>query len=122
MKACRKARICLRREIAVRNLVIETLCYRHEIRNQMDGGHNRAQIRAGQLLASARKGTLDRVQVPPRVRLLIELEKAYYDLPGRISMAHMNDKPFPPRVYEDARKAAELVAKGAAPESLDVDE
>lgn len=110
MKACRKGRISFLREIALRDAVIETLCYRHEIRNQPDGGLWRAKIQAEDFLKAARKGTLNRIQVPPKVRLLIELEKAYYSLPERISMAHINDGAFPAQVYQDVKKAAEQIS------------
>lgn len=109
LKALRTSthRANLVREIKLRDIVIETLCYRHEIRNPTDGGDWRVRIFVKKHLDMARRGTIQRFTVPPSVRLLHALERAYYNLPVRISMCHMNDNPLPDQVHEDAAKVAE---------------
>jgi hypothetical protein len=109
LRSINKNRPNWRREIILRNQVIETLCFRYKIRNQADCGHGRAQIFAQQYLDQARKGTLAPDLVPASMRLLIALEQAYYRLPGRISMAHVHDEPLAQKVFRDAAKASRVV-------------
>lgn len=95
----------------MRDEVIQALCYRYKIRNPEDCGWDRASIVAEQIIDQGRRGTLNTTDVPPSQRLLLELEKAYYSVPGRVSMTGMNNKPFPSRVATDAARAAHLVAE-----------
>jgi hypothetical protein len=101
----------LKQELEMRNRVIQTLCYWYKIRNHEDSGWERAATVAEQLITQGRKDTLNTFDVPPAQRLLLALEKAYYELPGRISMANMHNKPLPQRVVTDATKVAQIVGE-----------
>jgi hypothetical protein len=105
----------LQREVAIRDEVIQTLCFRYIIRCHEDGGWKRAAIFAEKYLNQSRQGTLDTALIPPSQKLLLSLEKAYYQLPGRISMCHMNDRPLSENVLKDSIVAAQLVANQEQP-------
>jgi hypothetical protein len=107
----RRENLRLLDELAARDVVIQALCYRYLIRNHTDAGWGRASIAAEQITAQGRRGTLNLVDVPPSQRLLLASEKAYYGLPGRVSMASMNNKPLPAKVLTDDARAAQIVVE-----------
>ncbi len=99
-------------EIDARDMVIQTLCFRYVIRNHDDGGWDRAEIFRDRFTQQAKAGTLRTHEVGPTARLVAELERAYYAIPGRKSMAHQGPDVFSERVLADVERAATAVDHG----------
>jgi hypothetical protein len=101
----------LKAEIALRDSVINTLCYRHVIENPEDSGDLRARIFADKFVDQARRGTLDPKAVPPSARLRNELVRAFYKLPSRTGLARYGHRPFDTRIMNTIREASEGLHK-----------